>query len=171
MFGILNKLKVLKEIISQKISDTVDDLQDEGYEAEQIEDDTIEIEVSDDYNDLDIEERLEEEFPVIEDIGGGGVSWLPYYFKYKHMEDRTVCNECREFGDIYVNKLELRRDGTGDLHKGGDEDVISYLLEGSAYTVQDLAQNPDSVPLNIHASQKGQPPYMNTCRCILQLVT
>jgi len=173
MFGIVNKLKAFKEVLSEKLSNVVDDLTDDGYEVEKTEDNEIKITESDDYDIDDIEEKFEEEFPESEDIeiGGGGGSWLPEYFKFKHSDDRRVCDDCRGFGDIYVNKLELRRDGTGNLHSGGDEDVIEFLLKDSAYTVQDLALQPSTVPLNLHVSQKGAPEYIDNCRCVLMHIT
>ena len=173
MFGIVNKLKTFKEVLKQKLSETVDDLIDDGYDAEQTEDDEIEIKETEDYDSKDIDNRIDEDFPSVEeeDEEPNGASWLPIYFKFRHMEDHRVCADCRNFGDTYVHKLELRRDGTGNLHMGGDEDIIKFLLKDSAYTVEDLANQPQSVSLNLHASQKDEPEYILSCRCFLALVT
>lgn len=170
MFGIVKKLKAFKELLTEKLSDTVDDMTDDGYDVEQTEDDELTFTETDDYDIDNIQETIEEEFPPVEEEENG-VSWIPIYFKFRHSQDRRVCNDCRIFGDTYIHKLELRRDGTGGLHSGGDEDIIEFLLKESAYTVEDLANQPQTVALNLHASQKGEPEYVESCRCVLALVT
>jgi hypothetical protein len=177
MFGITKKLKAFKELLSNVLDSEVEDLTDEGYDAEKIDENTIRVNPSPEDNVEDIENRLEDDFPETTDDFGDydddddDVSWLPVYFKFRHRKDHRVCDDCREFGETYVMKLELRRDGTGNLHTGGDEDIIEFLLKDSAYTIQDLANQPQTVSLNLHMSQKGEPAEFESCRCVLALVT
>jgi hypothetical protein len=166
-----------EDVLDQAISNSVDEMIDEGYDAKQTSSKQMEVTTTADYDSSDIEKKLEEEFPESKEDIGGGVSWLPEYFKFETMKDEKVCEVCRSFADkanleeagIPI-KMTLRRDGTGNLHTGGDEDVIEFLIEESGWTVQDLAHSPQSVQLNLHASQKGEK-MGASCRCILKHIT
>jgi hypothetical protein len=178
MFGVIKKLKAFKKLLSNVLTSEVEDLTDEGYDAEKIDENTIRVNPSPEDNVEDIEDRLEDDFPestddydYYDDDDDDDESWLPVYFKFRHRKDHRVCEDCRNFGDTYIHKLELRRDGTGNLHTGGDEDIIEFLLKDSAYTIQDLALQPQTVSLNLHMSQRGEPEYIESCRCVLALVT